>query len=314
MPVVYGKSITQQPPATSRRIEVLPAEENTADAGSFKPGITTYSFMPKPIAAGLLAAFLLALPSIAFAGVFHPQRETDQALASPQLLAEGEAEDMSFDEQAREMRIWMRQRDQERRSGGLGPLLDLNIPKSFVHPENDVAAPRPSDPFQDSAMDDSGYRAWGDTHIKLRNSGDYSESSSHRTHHWTIRHGKYAIKYGKGKTNRGDYNDAGPTEHHQASIADGKGKHRHDKQQHEPAAVNGNKTEESVQAGHNKQKDKQGASAQADDKKQKESPSREAAHSTHKKQTDKPQASPDKSAHKKQTDKQGKSGGGKSRK
>ncbi|QFY44454.1 hypothetical protein F6R98_18980 [Candidatus Methylospira mobilis] len=269
-----------------------------------------------PVAAGLLAAFLWALPFIAVAGVFHPQPETDQALAAP-LVAEGEAEDMSFDEQAREMRIWMRQRDQERRGGGVGPLLDLSIPKNFVRPESDVVAPRPSDPFQDSAIDDSGYRAWGDTHIKLRNSGEYSGSTGHSsryTRHWTTRHGRHAVKYGKGKTKKGDYKETGLPEHHQAPVADDKGQHVHDKKPHEQAGVNKDKTEEPVQTGHKKQKEKQAAPAKADDKKQRELPPREPVHSTHKKQADKQQASPDKTAHKKQTDKQGKSAGAKAHK
>jgi hypothetical protein len=193
--------------------------------------------------AGLLAAFMLAMQAAMAAGKGLP----DAGSEPPALIAEGEADATSYDEQAREMRIWLHQRDQERRSGGVGQL-DLSLPGEFVRPEVDTAIPRPLDPFQGTAIDDSGYRAWGDTHVKLRHGYDRSGRSGHHSGRAQTRHGKSvksdAAASGSTKKNGAKAKEVNASKPHQAPATDSKkghekklGEHGGDHKEKQRAAV-----------------------------------------------------------------------------
>lgn len=136
------------------------------------------------VVASLLTALMLVLQSAVAA-------EFQYFVADPPPLDEvihtekSEPETSSFEDQVRDMRIWLRQRDSERRQGG-GPL-DLSLPEEFARPGAGAAISQPTDPFQDAPLDETGYRTWGNTHFKLRN---YDGGSSRRTGHYAGKHGK----------------------------------------------------------------------------------------------------------------------------
>jgi hypothetical protein len=207
-----------------------------------------------------LVVFVLAMQVAGATENDYPVLPDAASESAVLLVAEGETDAASFDEQAREMRIWLHQRDQERRSGSTGTgQLDLSLPDEFVRSEANTAIHRPLDPFRDTAIDDSGYRTWGNAHVKLRRPDNLWDRTAHRSRHGsTVRHGKSA-KSGKAsaaaKKNADKMSRSQSPQPPQAPAADNK-KGRA-KKSREPTGV---------------QKEKPGTAVQATDKKQNNKP------------------------------------------